>query len=38
MCLECGCNQPSNSHGGGSTVLPDGTTTAHMSIAEIITN
>ena len=34
-CLECGCNQPTESHGGGPTVLPDGTTTAHMSTAEI---
>lgn len=34
-CLECGCNEPTESHGGGPTVLPDGTTTAHMSTAEI---
>ena len=26
MCLVCGCNQPTNSHGGGQTILPDGTT------------
>jgi hypothetical protein len=36
MCLECGCNQPANSHGGGLTVLPDGTT-SHMTTAEMIT-
>lgn len=37
MCLECGCNKPTVSHGGGPTVLPDGTITAHMSTAEMIT-
>jgi len=35
-CLECGCHKPEESHGGGSTVLPDGTTTAHMSTADIV--
>jgi hypothetical protein len=35
-CLECGCNQPEVSHGGGPTLLPDGTITAHMSTADII--
>ena len=35
MCLECGCNQPANSHGGGQTVLPDGTT-SNMTTAEIV--
>lgn len=35
-CLECGCDQPEVSHGGGPTVLPDGTITAHMSTANII--
>jgi hypothetical protein len=37
MCLECGCNQPTNSHGGGQIVLPDGTP-SHMTTAEIITD
>ena len=35
-CLECGCNQPEVSHGGGPTVLPDGTITSHMTTANII--
>jgi hypothetical protein len=35
-CLECGCHKPEESHGGGSTVLPDGTTSAHMSTADIV--
>ena len=35
-CLECGCDQPEVSHGGGPTLLPDGTITAHMSTANII--
>lgn len=35
-CLECGCDKPEVSHGGGPTLLPDGTITAHMSTANII--
>jgi len=35
-CLECGCNVPTASHGGGPTSLPDGTTTSHMSTAQMI--
>ena len=35
-CLECGCDQPEVSHGGGPTVLPDGTITSHMTTANII--
>jgi len=34
-CLECGCHQPGNSHGGGETVLPDGTS-ANMSAATMV--
>ena len=36
MCLVCGCNQPALSHGGGQTVLPDGTT-AIMTTAVMVT-
>jgi len=35
-CLECGCNSPEVNHGGGPTQLPDGTITAHMSTATIV--
>ena len=35
-CLECGCGQVSNNHGGGNVALPDGTT-SHMTSAEIVT-
>ena len=35
-CLECGCHQPSNNHGGGSVTLPDGTT-ANMTSADMVT-
>jgi hypothetical protein len=35
-CLECGCNKPTVSHGGGPTALPDGTITSHMSTAQMI--
>lgn len=34
-CLECGCNQVGNSHGGGQTVLPDGTT-SNMTTATMV--
>lgn len=34
-CLECGCNQVGNSHGGGETVLPDGTT-SNMTTATMV--
>ena len=34
-CLECGCGVPSNNHGGGETVLPDGTT-ANMTSATMV--
>ena len=34
-CLECGCHQPANSHGGGETVLPDGTN-ANMTAATMV--
>lgn len=34
-CLECGCHQAGNSHGGGETVLPDGTT-ANMTSATMV--
>ena len=34
-CLECGCGQVTNSHGGGTTVLPDGTT-SNMTTAEMV--
>lgn len=34
-CLECGCHQPTNSHGGGETTLPDGTT-ANMTTANMV--
>lgn len=36
MCLVCGCNQPANSHGGGQTVLSDGTN-AIMTTAVMVT-
>ena len=36
MCLECGCHEPANSHGGGQTELPDGSM-SHMTTAEMIT-
>jgi hypothetical protein len=35
-CLECGCDQPEVSHGGGPIALPDGTITSHMTTANII--
>ena len=35
-CLECGCNEPTVSHGGGPTALPDGTITSHMSTAVMV--
>jgi len=35
-CLECGCHQPANNHGGGTTTLPDGTT-ANMTSADMVT-
>jgi hypothetical protein len=35
-CLECGCHQPSNNHGGGNITLPDGTD-AHMTSADMVT-
>lgn len=35
-CLECGCHQPANNHGGGTTVLPDGTT-SNMTSADMVT-
>jgi hypothetical protein len=34
-CLECGCGQVANSHGGGETVLPDGTT-SNMTTATMV--
>jgi len=34
-CLECGCGQVTNSHGGGTTTLPDGTT-SNMTTAEMV--
>lgn len=34
-CLECGCHQPANPHGGGETVLPDGTT-SNMTSATMV--
>lgn len=35
-CLECGCNMVGNNHGGGTIVLPDGTT-SNMTSAEMVT-
>ena len=35
-CLECGCQQPANNHGGGTIVLPDGTT-SNMTSADMVT-
>lgn len=35
-CLECGCHQPANNHGGGTIVLPDGTT-SNMTSADMVT-
>jgi len=34
-CLECGCGQVTNSHGGGETTLPDGTT-SNMTTATMV--
>jgi|LakMenEpi03Aug12_release.lakeMendotaPanAssembly.Ray.scaffolds.fasta_scaffold261037_2 hypothetical protein len=34
-CLECGCNQVGNDHGGGTIVLPDGTT-SNMTAATMV--
>lgn len=34
-CLECGCNQVGNPHGGGEITLPDGTT-ANMTTAQMV--
>ena len=35
-CLECGCNMVGNNHGGGTIVLPDGTT-SNMTSADMVT-
>lgn len=35
-CLECGCNQVGNDHGGGTIKLPDGTT-SNMTAATMVT-